>query len=384
MKRYVTHMESLFKRHQEFLNRKTPGDMLVLASCNKPGAAKHNFGNWRGKETKFEPFIDIPNPMSKEFLQKHAFDLGVEVVREASLIAEYHYEILQDDWCPAIIFHPGAGYEAAMSTGGDLIFSEGVDRYGGTYTKDHAIKDLSQMDKVFNSDNCWVDYALEFWRGVGTQDITGLTVTPRYAPTPLDLAWDLRGEQLFLDFYESPEMVEEMLRLCAGSILEIDRIMRSESPVLREWVGGVKGVAFSVPTMIMNGDPLDIVSEDQVRLFNNPPLETVCSYSKATMLHHHSIGIEKAKVVSEINGLTVQEILQDPNGPRIADNISDQLIEASLITPVFLEFPVSDIAERFDAITERLALGRFIVHLFVENEEDARYYTSRLRKFSSY
>jgi len=384
MKKYVTYMEGMFKRHNDFFKRNTVGDMLIFANPSMPGSANFNFGDWRGTDTNFNAFIDIPNPMSEEFLIKHAFDLGIETARMASLIAEFHYDCIQDDWCPAILFHPGAGYEVAMSSGSDLTFTVGADRYGGSYTNGHAIKELDQMEKVFNHDNRWMRYALNFWKGVESQDIKGLTVTPRYNNSPLDLAWDLRGDQIFLDFYENPEQIDQLLQLCAQSIIEIDKIIRSEIPLLREGVGGVKGVAFNRPTMILNGDPLDIISEEQVRRFNNISMETVTGYSKATMLHHHSIGIEKAKVVSEVKGLTVQEILQDPNGPRIANEITDQLIEASLKTPLFIEFPVSDARDNFDALAERLALGRFIVHLFTESAEEAKIYVSKLRKVTAF
>jgi hypothetical protein len=384
MKNFVSFMEEKFKRHNEFFKRNSPGDMLVFSNCWRAGSSNINFGEWRSSETPFNPLIELPNPMSEEFLYKHAFELGAETAREASLIAEFHYDNIQDDWCPAILFHPGAGYQAAMSSGGDLTFIEGTDRYGGTYTKDHVIKDLDQMEKAFNHDNRWIKYAMDFWKGVQSQDINGLTVTPRYNRTPLDLAWDLRGDQIFYDFYECPERFEVLLQLCAQSIIEIDKIFRYESDLLREGVGGAQGVAFTVPTMILNGDPIDIISEEQVRRFNNVSLEIVTSYSKATLLHHHSIGIEKAKVVSEVKGLTVQELYQDPNGPRIANEITDELIEASLKIPVYIEFPVSDAKDNLDALAERLALGRFIVHLFTESAEEAKFYVSKLRKFSSF
>ena len=135
--------------------------------------------------------------------------------------------------------------------------------------------------------------------------------------------------------------------------------------------------------MILNGDPLDLVLEESVRRFNNPSMEMVTEYSQATLLHHHSIGISKAKVVSEIRGLTVQEIYQDPNGSKIADEITEELVEASLKVPIYIEFPASDTEGNFDEIQEKLAQGRFIVHLYAESAEEARDYLAKMRSVSS-
>jgi len=320
--------------------------------------------------------------MSEEFLKKHAYDLGGEAVREARLNSEFRHDCLQDDYVPGIMFHPGAGYQAAMATGGNLIFAPGTDKHGASYITDRPIKDPHriQPEKIFKHDNQWVKYAIEFWKGVESQDLSGLCVTPRYNRSPLDLAWDLRGDELFYDFYDCPEQVAKMVELCAESIIEIDKILRSEISVLRDTKGGALGISTTKPIMLLNGDPLDLISEKAVKKFNNPAMEMIADYSNAVILHHHSIGISKAKAVNEIKNLTVQEICQDPKGPKIADSISEELIETSLKTPIFLEFPAADIyVDRLDEIAENLSRGRFIVHLWTENIDEARYYLSRIQ-----
>jgi hypothetical protein len=318
--------------------------------------------------------------LSEEFIRKNAFDMGREVVRANQLIAEYHQTELDDDYYPGVIFHPGAGYQAALSTGANVTFGVGTDRYGASYMDTPLLDSLDNVERVFNHDNRWIEYALEFWRGVSSCDLHGLAVTPRYNRSPLDLAWDLRGQDIFTDMHEEPEALEYLLRKCAESIIEIDRIFRREIPLLREALGGAQGVAPGAPTMILNGDPLDLISEEFVLRFNNPPLQKVVDYSPALVLHHHSIGIRNAQAVSRIKGLDVQEIYQDAGEPRTGRSITPELVEASLRTPLFLEFPLADIEEPLEQWAEQLAGGRFIIHFWCDSAEEARHCVEVMRQ----
>ena len=171
MDQVARHMEITQKKHREFFNRDKAGDMLVFVNCWKAGSADINFGDWQSESVSNEPIIEMPSPLSEDFLHNHAFDMGVEAVREARLVAEFHSCCLQDDWCPQVIFHPGAGYQAAMSANTDLIFVVGTNRYGASYIRAPIIDDFENVIDVFSNDNRWIDYAIDFWRGVETQNI---------------------------------------------------------------------------------------------------------------------------------------------------------------------------------------------------------------------
>jgi hypothetical protein len=379
MKDVIAYLEKNRRNYAAFFRGSRAGDMLVFASCWRPASLDSELGEWRSKNTSHDPVIQIPAPMTEDFLKRHAYELGVEAVRVARLISEFHCECVHDDYSPGIIFHPGAGYQAAMSSGGDVSFAISPDGKGASYTSTRVILDWDTMEEAFHHDNRWLRYAIEFWRGVESKNIEGLTVTPRYNRSPLDLAWDLRGDQIFYDLLDYPHEVDHLLNLCAQSIIEIDKVLRAESRVLREAPGGALGVAFGHPTMILNGDPLDLISGDMVRRFNNPSMEIVTRYAEASILHHHSIGISKSSVVNEIGGLSLQEISQDPNGPRIADSIDTTLIEDSLIHPLFLEFPIFNVAGSLDELAEKLSRGRFIVHLYVRDPDETKTYVDKLR-----
>ena len=97
-------------------------------------------------------------------------------------------------------------------------------------------------------------------------------------------------------------------------------------------------------------------------------------------MHHHSIGISKSNLVSKIKGLILQEIFQYPNDPRIASRINERLVAAAAETPKFLELPLADVKENFDEMAEKLAAGRFILHLWSETADEAKRFLKKLKK----
>jgi hypothetical protein len=360
------------KKHDDFFSNPKPGDLLVFASCWHAASADFNLGDWNSSIISEEPIVEFPIPMTEEFLKTKALDMARETVRINQLVAEFHASQLNDDYYAGVIFHPGAGYQAAMSTGAGITFGKGTDQFGASYMDGPLVTSLESFDSVFNHDNKWIEYGLEFWRGVESCDLMGLSVTPRYNRTPLDLAWDLRGEDIFMDLYDDPEGLDALLKKCAESVIAVDSIFRDEIPILRNGFGGAQGIALNKPTMILNGDPLDLMSDEMVERFNNPALEAVTDYAEGVILHHHSCGVARAKTVSMVKNLDVQEIYQDFSGPRTAQCIDDDMIEASLSTPMFIEFPLEDIQEPLEEWAERLKAGRFIVHLWTETVEEAR------------
>jgi hypothetical protein len=79
----------------------------------------------------------------------------------------------------------------------------------------------------------------------------------------------------------------------------------------------------------------------------------------------------QGKTVNKVRKLDAQEVYQDFSGPRAAQAVNDDMIDASLLTPMFIKFPVEDIKEPIEEWAERLKAGRFIVHLWTETVEEA-------------
>jgi len=311
--------------------------------------------------------------VSERFLRAHSYEMGVERVRDVKAGAIDQVEVGDDSvvlpfW--GLVGDWGTGHTAALYTGGDLVFEEDT-----SYTVDHPLSDWDRLDQLdLSLKGRWIDHELAFWRGVFSEYEEGLPATVHNFRSPLDLANDLRGNALFVDMHTQPERVHALLAQCTRAIIDLDRFFRGALPEFMRIPGGAWGVALPSPGMVfLNGDPIDLISEEMAQAFSHSYTEQIATYAGTLYFHHHSIGIKRARGVSRIAGLTVQEILQDPNGPRLAESVDDALIEASLRTPIdFAVFGLNRETEDWQDLIARLAEGRFIVHLEGDSVAEAR------------
>lgn len=223
------------------------------------------------------------------------------------------------------------GFAAALFTGGAVHFQEGT-----SYLVDTVVKTWDDIDRLrFDPDSRWAQYALAFWRGVAAEYVEGSAVTPHVYRSPLDLANDLRGNGIFEDMYNEPEEVEHLVGKCTDMIIEVDRHYRSEIPLLREAPGGAWDLALPAPGLLMvNGDPVDLISPEMGERFNNPSIERLADYAGSVYFHHHTLGVSRVSSVAKTRGLTVQQFTPDPKCPRVYDLLDDTWVEASNRVPI--------------------------------------------------
>jgi len=323
--------------------------------------------------------------VSETFLRARSYEMGVERVRNVKAGVIDQMEVGDDSvvlpfW--GLVGDWGTGHTAALYTGGDLVFEEDT-----SYTVAHPLSDWDRLDQLdLGPKGRWVEPEVDFWRGVFSEYEEGLPATVHNYRSPLDLANDLRGNALFVDLHTQPERVHALLGRCTEAIIDLDRFFRDALPEFRRIPGGAWGVALPTPGMIfLNGDPIDLVSEEMAQTFSHSYTEQIAAYAGALYFHHHSIGVERARGVSNIEGLTVQEILQDPNGPRLAESVDDDLLEASLRTPIDLTvFGLNRQTQDWRDLLARLAEGRFIVHLEADSAAEARALVSFAKGFAGY
>ena len=312
-----SHLERNLKLHADFFwNRST--HLLIFAEHCASASSDPDF------HYKIEGQGEA---LSKEFLVKNAFELGVQSALWANGAAVFHQRT-GDNWHPYINVDWGVGVTAGLITGKeDVVFEKST-----SYSSGPVVHDWGDLGKLhLDTDNLWIDCVRRFWRGVGSVELfDGIAVMPYVYRSPLDYANDLRGNRIFLDMYDNPDGAEALIEYCAKAILRIDAHLREECPILRNLPGGIWGAGFGKETIFLNGDPVDLISEEMGRRFNNPFVELLTSPDRAVYFHHHSIGHARASLVSATDNLSLQEILQDPNGPFLVDTVGDDMIRASM------------------------------------------------------
>lgn len=313
--------------------------------------------------------------LSEEFLQKHAYDLGIQAVRH---FARYR-NVLEAAGGDAVLgthIDWGTGACASLFTGRAVSFQEGT-----AYSTDTVIKEWDDIDRLrFDPDNRWVQYELQYWRGVASAYVEGLAVTPHLFRSPLDLANDLRGNRLFEDMYLAPEQVERLVGRCAELIIECDRHFRAQIPLLRQAPGGVWSMALPEPGILgLNGDPVDLISPEMGERFNHPYIERLVEYAGDVYFHHHTLGVSRVSSVAGIRGLTVQQFTPDPKCPRVYDILDETWVEASRRVPIDIWQNLLE-APDVDAALERMSGGRFIIRFYTPTLAECRRLIERIRR----
>ncbi len=342
-------------------------------ASNEPGFLV--FATYRGMWTDVPGMIeDWPGVGSPEFIFARSTEMGRQKWREVVGIAEKKLPVGDDAvLSPAIDW--GTGATASLVTGAEPIFQPMT-----SYSLGHVVENPGDIDALrLDLDNPWIAADVDYWRGFFDLCDGPVPVTGHNYRSPLDLANDLRGNELFTDMYDRPEDVERLANWCAESTIAVDRHIRQRVPALRDHPSGAWGVARSAGGMLfLNGDPVDLISVEMGERFNRPTVERIADYASGVYFHHHSIGIDRAVSIGAIGGLAVQEIIQDPNGPRICDRIDDALVAASLSVPIDLA-PNVAAWDNVDELLDRMAAGRFILRVDAETIEEAREWVRKIR-----
>jgi hypothetical protein len=345
------------------------GHFLIIGSYAEGGPEQTNKHVIEGQDVA---------RLSEEFLAKHAYDLGIQTALWGAQELAWSAR-LDDDSLPGHAIDVGVGSTAALFTGGDVIFQEHT-----SYSADTVIKTWDDVDKLkFDPDNRWVQYDLDTWRGISSAYPEGLAVSPHFFRSPLDLANDIRGNQIFVDLYDAPEQVDRLLTVCADMIIEAAAFFRQEIPLLREAPSGIWGMATSSPDMIViNGDQVDMISPEMGERFNHPHIDRIGREAGPVFFHHHTLGVSRVTSVAKMEGIIVQNFIYDMKAPKILDIVDDEWIAASNRVPIDVCQSLNE-ATDLDAVLEKMAPGRFIVHCQAQTADECNEKIARIRSYET-
>ena len=351
----------------------------AFLASDRPGFLA--FATYRGMYRDIPAAIeDWPGIGSAEFITARSAEMGRHKWHQAVALFERHLAVGDDSvlgWASPTIDW-GTGATASMFTGLTPIFQKDT-----SYSPRHVVESPADIDTLsVDLHNPWIGADVDYWRGFFDVCDGPIPVTVHNYRSPLDLANDLRGNDIFIDMVDRPEAVDRLLDWCTDSIIAVDTHIRQCVPALQTHPSGCWGVARPAPGMLfLNGDPVDLVSVEMGERFNHPYVQRLARYAAGGVyFHHHSIGIDRATSVSTIDGLTVQEFIQDPNGPRIPDEIDDDLVAASMRVPIDLH---SNAAawDRPEELLHRMSHGRFILRAETDTLEQARRWVEKIRGY---
>ncbi|HQJ51126.1 MAG TPA: hypothetical protein PKW05_05055 [Anaerolineae bacterium] len=221
-----------------------------------------------------------------------------------------------DDYVPDIFIHHGIGIHSAY-VAGDIEFSP------DTSWSRPVIHDWSDLSRVVVAeDNPWLQ-VLEQTARLYAERLGGQAgIATFYHFSPLDMANALRGNQLFLDFYDAPEHVQRLLDLCTAAIMALeDRLW----PIVGGVAGGTPLWGSWLPghCIMMSEDVANLCKASDYPRWAAPWTQRVIDRYDGALIHNHALGLHDQPYIARLRGLRVLQISEDPNRERPLDHLEE-------------------------------------------------------------
>ncbi len=144
--------------------------------------------------------------------------------------------------------------------------------------------------------------------------------------SPLDLAYALRGQELFTDFFEEEAKVHELLEICTQATIGIAEYVTRMAEEIYQ--GNGYGDLFFKGRVSMSEDTACLISPEQYREFGAPYTQRVIDHFGKAGLHSHSRALYLVKELCSLRNVCDIWIASDPNQPRPVDKL-EELIAVS-------------------------------------------------------
>lgn len=348
-------------RQKKYFQSKNPGEVLFCRTESMPSFELHWIMELSENSLSAVQSRSYINKVNTNFVKK---------MREACQTI-YKYD---DDSIPTPEVYFSIGAVTAAMSGEPVIFA------GDTGWCEPCIDTLDDIEKIdFNPDNPWIQLHLKVAQDLIDKWEGDFCVLPFIHRSPLDAANGLRGNDLFTDFYDNPDMVKELISKCADWTIKTEQFLRDNLTYPDGIERGVWSVYLPEHAIFINGDPVDLISAKQQKEFELPYTEKIFMLAGGGFYHHHALGIRQVENVSEVKNLFVQNIYTDPNQPIPIENmmenkeVKDAVVKSSLKAPIHLN---GDFYPMTDKMVSVLKEGRFILR----HEGDDQYSEVILQK----
>ncbi|NMA94571.1 MAG: hypothetical protein GX974_00850 [Clostridiales bacterium] len=225
---------------------------------------------------------------------------------------------LGDDLIPSI--HPWFGIaEHSAFVGGEVEFTK------ETSYHHPVIKDWDDFGKLeLREDNPWIRMVLDGQQYLLERSEGRYAVKLRGADGPMDIANAVRGNELFVDFYEYPDEVHRLMEFCTDAV---KWTLEHQKKTVGQLYGGViTGFDIWLPGNSigqLSEDASTMCSPDIYREFGLPYTQKLVSEYDHAFMHTHALGKHNIPVIAEMDKINVMEISSDPNRPRAIEIYKD-------------------------------------------------------------
>ncbi|MGN0764213.1 MAG: uroporphyrinogen decarboxylase family protein [Aristaeellaceae bacterium] len=354
---YNKRLLNLTEKYRQFFSDPTPGQILALI-------CPYTF------DIDYSPFNLPDRPLS-------AWDFNTEA-REFALMCKRRHDAwlsvtrdLDNDYFPALSVNLGYGVHSAYFSGQPVHF--GVD----TSWTEPCIHDWEDMARLkLDENNPWYQKILEITRYFVQWQDGDYAVSGFANAAPGDMANALRGNDIFLDLYDEPEKVDELMQLCVEPVVRLENAIRS---ITGDVNGGSVTANCWFPGRVpyMSGDFNDLCSPDVFREHDFHTMQQIIDQFDGAFIHHHMKGFHIHGDIARLKGLKLLEISWDPNLPQPIEHL-EELYEMNNGVPLMTRCHARDL----ERIIDKMHAGRTVLMLNVDTLEEARDAMKLIRRHS--
>lgn len=354
---YNDKLVALKEKYQQFFTDPTPGQILANIcpytfeiDYDTAGLSSRPLSSW-DFDTELEAFA---------LHCKKRHDLWLRHTRD-----------LDNDYFPALAVNMGYGVHSAYFSGQEVVMGNDT---SWVHPCIHEWEDMESL--AMDESNLWYQKILQVaqlfvdWQQ-GEYAVSGFANAG-----PGDMANALRGNDLFMDLYDDPDRVHQLMQRCVAPIVWLERSIQrltgdtiSGSVTANCWFPG------RVP--YLSGDFNDLCSPDIFRAFDYQYMQQVANSFDGLYLHHHMKGFHIHRDVAKLRGLKLLEISWDPNLPRPIDNLPE-IYEMHDGVPLMVRCHARDLPAALDQMKH----ARTVIMLNIDSLDEGREAMKLIRRHS--
>jgi hypothetical protein len=281
---------------------------------------------------------------------------------------------LDNDYVPALNLNFGYGVHSAYFTGADVIM-------GAETSWTHPwLADWGMLDDLcMDENNCWFRKIIEGFGYLKEFQSGDYCISGFSNAGPGDMANAIRGNDLFTDLYDEPEMVYTLLDKCADAAIWLEEAVRNTAGIASAEGSVTANCWFSQHSLYLSEDFWDLCAPEQYEAFGERYTQKIIGHFGGAFIHHHAKGAHIHASLAKLKGLSLLEQSWDPSCSRPVDRL-DELMEIHQANnlPLMICCHANDVYEHINEMKR----GRVVLMLRADNLEQSKDVMRFIRKHS--
>ena len=214
---------------------------------------------------------------------------------------------INDDWIPTICPFYGVAEHTAF-LGGEVVLAP-------TTSYNHNVLDFEDIYKIkLDPDNEWLKMVIDGMNYYRENYSESFFTKLRGASGISDIAYVLRGNDLYLDVYDEPDEILKLADFCAAAAkFYIDAQRKAATRVAGGLVCSQDCWMPENSAGHISEDGACLMNEDIYSEFFMPALLKLCENYSDILLHTHTVGAHQLNNFMKIPNLKIINLVGDPN-----------------------------------------------------------------------